>query len=59
MSDHRQMLREAMKPVGPNPVLGGRDAVLCLRCLVEVPGDKIFMNGRCVDAACPLKPRGE
>lgn len=57
MTTHRDMLREAMKPISQNPVLGRRDAVLCLRCLVEVPGDKIFEPARCCDGKCPLKTK--
>ena len=57
MTTHRDMMREAMKPINPSPVLGRRDAVLCLRCLVEIEAGKIFIPSRCVDSACPLKPK--
>lgn len=32
-----------------------RNAVKCMRCLVEVPAEQIGAPSRCVDSRCPLK----
>jgi hypothetical protein len=56
---HRNMMRQSQEPLELPKFLRRRNSVLCLRCLVEIEADKIFLPSRCVDAACPLKPRGE
>lgn len=36
-----------------------RNAVKCMRCLVEVPVEQIGAPERCTDKRCPLKGTGK
>jgi hypothetical protein len=57
VTSHRGMMVAAGETLELPKFLRRRNAVLCLRCLVEVEADKIFLPARCVDAQCPLKPK--